>query len=119
LALVQKHDAVVHQNLTECRVTIGGNWVVAYLEDAHGISLGRHSLQLGKLYPGKVRILVHRRRLIYCGRDSRAEGLDLIRFFKEHGLTPKGHGYVCYAEIAADKIQSVLESLCRAIEECE
>lgn len=89
--------------------------VVVHLDDARRIPLARYSLAVKRRHPEKVCVLVHRRRRLYCGRDSGRRGLDFVGHFRSRGLDPRGHAYVAFVELKPEAIDAELAALRTAI----
>ena len=104
-------NETVTRVLREAKWKIGNNLAVAYIANAQKIPLGRYSLHAAALHPDKVRVLVHRSSLIYCGRNSQKIGIDLFQHFKSRGLEPKGHAYVCFVNATSNQVQAELDAL--------
>jgi hypothetical protein len=108
-------ERTVAQVLDEAVWEVDPMLAVVHHNRATGIPLKRFSLAAAKRCPGRIVVLVHRNRLLYCGRDSAIRGLDLLRHFRSRGLEPKGHAYVCCVEVSKRRIPDELDALRRAI----
>ncbi len=108
----------VKENVSEI-VTAGtkvqGKLAVLYLPDADGIGLKNYSLEIGKQNPDKIAVIVHRNKLLYCGIRSKIIKFDLLEHFKSRGLEPKGHPYVCFADLGKHNAQEEIEKLAEAV----
>lgn len=109
-------NETVESVLAASQIRRQGNVLRIDLSDARGIPLRHYSLAAGRRYPGCTRVLVHRRQRLYVGRDSNRPGLDLITHFRNRGLDPKGHAYVCTAIVKADVIDAEIAALVQATE---
>lgn len=116
-ATTRMENETVQRVLGDAKWEIGDSIAVAYIGDAHRIPLARYSMAAAALHPGKLRVLVHRSCRLYCGRDSQTFGLDLIQHFRQRGLDPKGHGYVCTVTLTKPRISTELDALRNAIGE--
>lgn len=101
----------VDEVLAEADVAVEPGLVVAHISDARRIPLARYSLALGRRHPGRLVAIVHRQQRLYCGRSSQRPGLDLIEHFRNRGLDPKGHPYVCTVDVKEDLIEDELAAL--------
>lgn len=111
MAHARRQRQVVDDVLAVSDVTVQAGLVVAHIENARRVPLARYSLTLGRRHPGRVVTIVHRRQRLYCGRSSQQPGLDLIQHFRDRGLDPKGHPYVCTVDVKGELIDDELEAL--------
>jgi len=100
-------EELLNQSLFECCDSM----LVVHLRSAEGIPLSRFSLRAAARHKQMVTVIVHRSTLLYCGRDSRRNGIDFISHFKSRGLQPKGHPYVCFVHLTEQQLQAELEAL--------
>jgi hypothetical protein len=86
--------------------------VVAYIADTRGTKVKRFSLALRDAHPGALIVVVHHSTSLYCARNSRTTGPDLLQFFREHQLNAVGHPYVCSViDAPRDRLTHVLTDL--------
>ena len=91
--------------------------VIVEIAEAKGISLKNFSMEAQRRYPNLTTILVHRNSTLYCGRESRKEGLNFINHFQTRGLDPVGHQYVTSVRIPKNLIRSELDVLLTKLKE--
>ena len=85
----------VAEILRNSRIEETPGFVVAYIADTRNVKIKRFSLALREVRPGALIAIVHHGTSMYCARDSRSAGPDLVRVLREHGLSAVGHPYVC------------------------
>jgi hypothetical protein len=116
VAASAQEDKVRVQNvLDEAAVEEDEYLAVARLPKAYGIPLKHYCLEIRRRCPGRTAVVVHRGHTLYCGRDSQMPGLDFVQHFRERGLAPKGHGYVCFVRCGKHRIEEELRALRDAV----
>ena len=106
----------VEQTLAAAPITVSKHLVICQLADAKGIRLRFYSLALARRFPDRLCVLVHRRQLLYVGRDSRKSAPNLLAHFRNRGLSPSGHPYVCFVKLRGEQLEPELAALRRLAE---
>ena len=115
-ALAEEATSEVDRRLSAASRERHGDLLVVRLADAAGIPLKAYSLAARRGEPPETVVaLVHRGRLLYVGRDSRMQGLDLLARFRARGLTPKGHSYVAFVNVAPGRMEAEVVALAAAV----
>jgi len=108
----------VNATLSSTKSQVEEGLAIIHLDNAQGIPLARYSMVAADLHPRSLVVVVHRRSLLYCGyRTDLSEAFDLLGHFRARGLTPKGHPYVCYVKVGANRIDEEVASLGEVVQQ--